>query len=722
MDERTHARYMSDIAYFLSKMEAEPNSGYFIPIALAYNKLEKYDETIAMCKSAIERFPANCAAKTFLAEAYVYKGQFDLARELLFDVTAEDDNNYKALKLLGIICKESGDTTDALKYLTGAYIRSPEDEEVRKMIEELGGSLNPAQIYDERMKRQSQAALDSEEDEELRTYQEIDQRIRNAEIIMADLVSDTTISARDYSEEEDFYSDDPNDFMPLITSHPEEEEEEEEFSDDPNDFLPTITQHEESEDESSDNQEEQYHENTLTIDDDELLSALGGDDNSAKGDELLTALSNDDNNAGDDDLLSALAGDEDNNKGDDDLLSALSGDDENKGEDDLLSALSSDDSNAGDDDLLSASARRGGEGEIRLCGEPRRNAPARPDEDNKEDDLLSALSSEESSESEDDLLAALSSDENNQEESLLDTLQEEADSIESGDLLSELSADNESGDSEVLSEINDDNVNEDIGLNSNQEAEAVENIEEQYEADSKDDETSNEEILSNEQNESDSEYEPDEINILDMLNEEPYGYNQDTSLEENAEETSISDEVASIDEALDSEVENEVTADDNILIDSDENQEIIDEEPIEEQIIEEPVEETGSEEDKLNEDETLQPKEEEITEEEKEARELYSRKIPSSVVDMTYDDMIDDDFQYGKIVDESYKEADMPSVDLGESAPFTQGDIMDEILDAVGMTHEDMTNDEQIELSEKERKLERLEQFLEKVRNNKENI
>ena len=74
MDERTHARYMSDIAYFLSKMEAEPNSGYFIPIALAYNKLEKYDETIAMCKTAVERFPSNCAAKTFLAEAYVYKG------------------------------------------------------------------------------------------------------------------------------------------------------------------------------------------------------------------------------------------------------------------------------------------------------------------------------------------------------------------------------------------------------------------------------------------------------------------------------------------------------------------------------------------------------------------------------------------------------------------------------------------------------------------------
>ena len=195
---------MADIAYFLSKMEAEPNSGYFIPIALAYNKLEKYDETIAMCKTAVERFPSNCAAKTFLAEAYVYKGFFDQARELLFDVTAEDDNNYKALKLLGIICKEKGDNTEALKYLTGAFIRSPEDEEVRKMIDELGGTLNPGQIYDERMKRQSQNAAESEEDEDLKTYQEIDNRIRNAEIIMADLVSDTSINARNYADEEDF--------------------------------------------------------------------------------------------------------------------------------------------------------------------------------------------------------------------------------------------------------------------------------------------------------------------------------------------------------------------------------------------------------------------------------------------------------------------------------------------------------------------------------------
>ena len=102
-------------------------------------------------------------------------------------------------------------------------------------------------------------------------------------------------------------------------------------------------------------------------------------------------------------------------------------------------------------------------------------------------------------------------------------------------------------------------------------------------------------------------------------------------------------------------------------------------------------------------------------------KEFLEKQVPSSFGSMTYDDMIDDDFQYGKIVDESYKDSDNLSIDLGESAPFTQGDIMDEILSAVGMTHDDMADDERINISEKDRKLMRLENFLEKVQHNKEN-
>ena len=545
MDERTHARYMSDIAYFLSKMEAEPNSGYFIPIALAYNKLEKYDETIAMCKTAIERFPANCAAKTFLAEAYVYKGQFELAKDYLFDVTAEDDNNYKALKLLGIICKENGDTAEAIKYLTGAYIRSPEDKEVRAMIEELGGSLNPAQIYDERMKRQSQAAYESEEDEELRTFQEIDQRIRNAEIIMADLVSDTSITARNYAEE-DINSDNPNDFMPLIETHEPVEEDTDSDSVENNDNIENV----EDIAENSNNEEH---------------SILSEEESSNKEDN---------------DLLSALSEEESSDTSENDLLSAL-GEDESKEDNDLLSALSEEESSdTSENDLLSALA----------------------EDDNKEDnDLLSALSEEESSDtSENDLLSALAEDDNKEDNNLLSELSEDSQE--------------EKIEEEPLQET-------DTSLNVNSvEEEKAEDIEE----------------------------------LANIENEEVIEENKEQEVEEN------------IEVAEESESEKEL-----------------------------------SEEDKLKE-------------------ELYNRKLPNSIADMTYNDMIDDDFQYGNIVEDNYNESDMPSVDLGESAPFTQGDIMDEILDAVGMTQEDMANDEQIELSDKERRLIRLEQFLDKVRHSKE--
>ena len=553
MDERTHARYMSDIAYFLSKMEAEPNSGYFIPIALAYNKLEKYDETIAMCKTAVERFPSNCAAKTFLAEAYVYKGFFDQARELLFDVTAEDDNNYKALKLLGIICKEKGDNTEALKYLTGAFIRSPEDEEVRKMIDELGGTLNPGEIYDERMKRQSQNAAESEEDEDLKTYQEIDKRIRNAEIIMADLVSDTTINARNYEEEEEFHSDNPNDYMPLITKHEEEEEESLAGSDD--DFLPPVTNIAAS--------EEIEPVDTLSQDEasEDLLSALQDENKSSEVSEESNT----------DDLLSLASALQDENKS-----TEIS---EESNTDDLLSALSSDEAS---EDLASALQDENKSSEI--------------SEESNTDDLLSALSSDEASED-------LALDEQEKDKS-----SEQEDAEEDTDINSQI-------------DITD------------KETENTEN---------------NEDIIDN---------------IEDS---------QDTA--ENIEE--------------DNNIQNNIETD----------------------------RETNTNEEN-NIDESITAADSDIDMEEKE---LLNKEVPSSFGSMTYDDMIDDDFQYGKIVDESYKDSDNPAIDLGESAPFTQGDIMDEILSAVGMTHEDMADDERINISEKDRKLMRLENFLEKVQHNKE--
>lgn len=199
MDERTYARYMSDVAYFLSKLEAEPNSYYFIPIALSYNKLEKYDETISICRAGIERFPSHCQAKVLLAEAYIYKGEKDKARDILFDVLTEDEDNYKALKLLGIIYQALEMPDEAIRYFRGAYMRSPEDTDLKRIIEDMGESVD----IDEVLKNSATSVAASEEDEDAKMAFEIEQKIKNAELVMADLMADKSIMGPKRGNEKD---------------------------------------------------------------------------------------------------------------------------------------------------------------------------------------------------------------------------------------------------------------------------------------------------------------------------------------------------------------------------------------------------------------------------------------------------------------------------------------------------------------------------------------
>lgn len=191
MDERAYARYMSDVAYFITRMEQNPNSKYFMPVALAYNKMEKYDEAIEICRKAVERFPSYCPVKTLLAEAYIYKGDAADAKPLLFDVITEDPENYKALKLLGTIYKSTDETGEALKYFKAAYIRAPEDEDLKRSIEELGASVSPDDLFEEYMKKNKGALWGNAEE---KSYNDIEKHIRSAEVMMTDLVADTKIS------------------------------------------------------------------------------------------------------------------------------------------------------------------------------------------------------------------------------------------------------------------------------------------------------------------------------------------------------------------------------------------------------------------------------------------------------------------------------------------------------------------------------------------------
>lgn len=368
VDERTYARYMSDVAYFLSKLEAEPDSYYFIPIALAYNKLEKYDETISVCRAGLERFPNHCQAKVLLAEAYVYKGETDRARDILFDVLTDDEDNYKALKLLGIIYQALEMPDEAIKYFRGAYLRSPEDTELKRTVEDMGGSVD---IDDVIKSSASSGEAAGEDDEDSRTFFEIEQKIKNAELVMADLVADKSIMGPKRGDEDsgpalamagdsNLISDDELERLISMANSPEAAPTKREEITPPggsamDDGLAGLTGPDETAGEDSADSEHapEYGEQAVSADsapvleepgalyvDDGLQPAPGEPEGGEDG--LLAALNAGGGSDDSDGLISALTGNVEDNSAEDDLISALGGEAESDG-DDLLAALSDQD-------------------------------------------------------------------------------------------------------------------------------------------------------------------------------------------------------------------------------------------------------------------------------------------------------------------------------------------------------------------------------------------
>lgn len=142
MDENQKSRYLKDIEYFSKKLEENPKSKVFMPLAMAYLKLEKYDETIEICTKGLDNNPDYIAAKTILAQAFLGKGMLNEAKGLLLEVATFSKDNHRANKLLGEIYRAEGNIEKAIYYYRTAALNSPEDLELRRLIEELAMTVD----------------------------------------------------------------------------------------------------------------------------------------------------------------------------------------------------------------------------------------------------------------------------------------------------------------------------------------------------------------------------------------------------------------------------------------------------------------------------------------------------------------------------------------------------------------------------------------------------
>ena len=198
MDERVYARYMSNLSYFIDKLEEKKTSKYHLPIALSYLKLEKYEEAVAVCNTALELFPSHCPTKTLLAEGNIYLGELDLAKEILFEVISEDEDNYKALKLLAFTMRQLNNNDGAIKYYKAAYFLAPEDEELLESLNDLGEGIDLDQILATKNKNPKK---ETHNVEGATSFSDISQSIKNAELMIEDLAKDIEGNETQFDED-----------------------------------------------------------------------------------------------------------------------------------------------------------------------------------------------------------------------------------------------------------------------------------------------------------------------------------------------------------------------------------------------------------------------------------------------------------------------------------------------------------------------------------------
>lgn len=138
MEEKTKSIYLADLDYFSARMEEDATQELYLPMAMLYCRLEKYDEAAELCKTWMDKYPDHTQLKVFYARAMLEKGHRDEARETLYDAIMMDEDNYMALKLLGILHRAESNKAEAIRYIRAAYLKAPEDDELGGWLEELG--------------------------------------------------------------------------------------------------------------------------------------------------------------------------------------------------------------------------------------------------------------------------------------------------------------------------------------------------------------------------------------------------------------------------------------------------------------------------------------------------------------------------------------------------------------------------------------------------------
>lgn len=126
---------MDEIEKLKVRVERDPNSRLFLPLAEEYRKAGMLDEAISVLLRGLERHPGYTSARVALGKIYLEKKMVEDARREFEKVIAAIPDNLFAHKKLAEIYRDIGEIDRAVAEYKAVIAINPLDEDARSFIE-----------------------------------------------------------------------------------------------------------------------------------------------------------------------------------------------------------------------------------------------------------------------------------------------------------------------------------------------------------------------------------------------------------------------------------------------------------------------------------------------------------------------------------------------------------------------------------------------------------
>jgi tetratricopeptide (TPR) repeat protein len=130
---------MEEIEKLRTRVEKDPNSRLFLPLAEEYRKSGMLDEAITVILKGLEHQPGYTSARVALGRIYLEKNMSDEAKEEFEAVVRTIPDNLFAHRKLADIYKERGETEKAISEYKTVVQLNPLDEDAMMCLSELEG-------------------------------------------------------------------------------------------------------------------------------------------------------------------------------------------------------------------------------------------------------------------------------------------------------------------------------------------------------------------------------------------------------------------------------------------------------------------------------------------------------------------------------------------------------------------------------------------------------